>query len=74
MNDVEQEEVLLPSRIMERVDDRVAYTDFDSSEAYISYVLEEVLYRVEKHRPEDDEPVDEADVKNRLKSLGYLDE
>ena len=38
-------------------------------------MMEEVLYRVEKETEDDDfEPVDEEEVKSRLKSLGYLNE
>jgi hypothetical protein len=68
-------EVNLPRRIVERVEQRVPYTEFDSSEAYITYVLEEVLFRVEESSDGDPgEAVEEEDVKDRLKSLGYLDE
>jgi Arc/MetJ-type ribon-helix-helix transcriptional regulator len=73
---VEQTEAVeLPSRIVERVEDRLPRTEFDSSAEYITYVMEEVLYRVEQETEDDDfEEVDEDEVKDRLKSLGYLDE
>lgn len=65
----------LPDRIIARVEDRLPRTEFDTPEEYITFVLEEVLYRVEEDTEDDDfEPVDEDEVKNRLKSLGYLDE
>ncbi|WP_128226255.1 hypothetical protein [Halobacteriaceae bacterium SHR40] len=65
----------LPARIVDRVEDRLPRTEFDSPAEYITYVMEEVLYRVEQETEDDDfEPVDEAEVKDRLKSLGYLDE
>jgi len=67
--------VELPTRIVERVEQRLPRTEFDSSAEYITYVMEEVLYRVEQETEEDDfEEVDEDEVKDRLKSLGYLDE
>jgi Arc/MetJ-type ribon-helix-helix transcriptional regulator len=67
--------VELPSRIVERVEERLPRTEFDSSDEYITYVMEEVLYRVEQETADDDfEEVDEDEVKDRLKSLGYLDE
>lgn len=70
----ETQSVELPERIVERVADRLPRTEWDSSEEYITYVLEEVLYRVEEETEDDDfEPVDEDEVKDRLKSLGYLD-
>ncbi|MFW6321537.1 MAG: hypothetical protein ACOC0Z_06760 [Halohasta sp.] len=67
--------VELPERVVERVERRLPRTEWDDPVAYISYVLEEVLYRVERETDDDEfEDVDEAEVKNRLKSLGYLDE
>lgn len=69
------ESVNLPTRIVERVEDRLPRTEWDTPEEYITYVMEEVLYRVEKETEDDDfEPVDEEEVKDRLKSLGYLNE
>lgn len=67
--------VELPERIVERVEERLPRTEFDSTPEYVTFVMEEVLYRVEKETEDDDfEPVDEDEVKDRLKSLGYLDE
>lgn len=68
------ESVDLPERIVSRVEDRLPRTEWDEPEAYITYVLEEVLYRVEQETEDHDfEAVDEAEVEDRLKSLGYLD-
>lgn len=67
--------VELPERIVSRVENRLPRTEWNDPEEYITYVLEEVLYRVEKETEDDDfEPVDEEEVKDRLKSLGYLNE
>lgn len=67
--------VALPERVVERVERRLPRTEWDDSAAYITYVLEEVLYRIEADTEDDDfESVDEDEVKDRLKSLGYLDE
>ena len=75
MSAEQTEAVELPSRIVERVEDRLPRTEFDSSAEYITYVMEEVLYRVEQETEDDDfEEVDEDEVRDRLKSLGYLDE
>jgi len=71
----ETEQLELPSRIVSRVEDRLPRTEWESPEEYITYVMEEVLYRVEKETEDDDfEPVDEEEVKDRLKSLGYLND
>ena len=75
MESEETTRVDLPTRIVERVEDRLPRTEFGSSDEYITYVLEEVLYRVEEATEDDDyEGVDEAEVKERLESLGYLNE
>ena len=67
--------VELPRRIIDRIEARLPRTEWDEPEEYITYVMEEVLYRVEKETADDDfEPVDEEEVKSRLKSLGYLNE
>lgn len=65
----------LPKRIVERVENRIPRTEWDTPEEYITFVLEEVLYRVEQETDDEEfEPVDEEEVKERLKSLGYLNE
>lgn len=70
----ETQPVELPVRIVDRVEKRLPRTEWDDPAEYITYVMEEVLYRVEKDTEDDDfEPVDEEEVKDRLKSLGYLD-
>ena len=75
MSTEQTQAVELPTRIVERVEGRLPRTEFDSSSEYITYVMEEVLYRVEQETEDDDfEEVDEDEVKDRLKSLGYLDE
>jgi hypothetical protein len=65
----------IPERIVERVEKRLPRTEWSEPDEYISYVMEEVLYQVEKETEDDDfESVDEAEVEDRLKSLGYLNE
>jgi hypothetical protein len=63
----------LPGGLVDRVEQRLPRTDFDTPEAYVTYVMREVLYYVESETDEEFEPVDEADVKDRLRSLGYLE-
>lgn len=66
--------VELPDRVVERVERRLQRTEWDTPEEYITYVMEEVLYQVEQETDEDDiDEVNEEEVKDRLKSLGYLD-
>lgn len=71
----ETEPLAIPTRIVDRVEDRLPRTEWDRPEEYITFVMEEVLYKVEQETTDDDfEPVDEDEVKERLKSLGYLNE
>jgi len=65
--------IALPDRLVSRVEKRLPRTDFDSPEAYVSYVLEEVLAQVESEAGEGYEQVDSGEVEERLESLGYLD-
>jgi hypothetical protein len=75
MSTEESQPVDLPDRIVERVEARLPRTEFDDVAEYVTFVMEEVLYRVEKETEDDDfEAVDEDEVKDRLKSLGYLNE
>ncbi|NHN46561.1 hypothetical protein G9464_02975 [Halostella sp. JP-L12] len=75
MSSKETTSVDLPDRIVSRVEDRLSRTEFETPADYITYVMEEVLYRVEKETEDEDfEPVDEEEVKDRLQSLGYLNE
>lgn len=61
--------------IVNRVQERVQYTDFETEAEYIEYVLEEVLYHVEQENDlSGAKKVNEHQVQNRLKSLGYLNE
>ncbi|WP_254545259.1 hypothetical protein [Halomarina pelagica] len=75
---VEAEEtatVTLPEHLYSRIDARTRRTDFSTTDAYVTYVLEEVLDRVEGDREESQHAeIDEAEVQSRLRSLGYLDE
>jgi Arc/MetJ-type ribon-helix-helix transcriptional regulator len=72
---LESESVQLPSDVLSRIDTRVTHTEFDDRTEYITHVLEEVLYEVEQGTdPSAEEDVDEQQVQERLKSLGYLNE
>ena len=69
------ESVELPSKLLERIEQRVPYTEFDSTEEYVAYIVEEVLHHVETASEDREiEAVDEGEVQDRLESLGYLNE
>lgn len=71
---VDTVDLALPERIVDRVDDRLPRTDFDTPEEYVTYVMEEVLASVEADTDDEHTGVDENEVRDRLQSLGYLDE
>jgi Arc/MetJ-type ribon-helix-helix transcriptional regulator len=66
--------VELPERIVRRVEQRLPRTEFDTTAEYVAFAMEEVLYRVEDETDAEAAAVDEREVEDRLKSLGYLDE
>jgi Arc/MetJ-type ribon-helix-helix transcriptional regulator len=72
---VESTAIELPAEIVDRVDERLPRTEFDSTDEYIAFVLEEVLSQVEAETGDGDvDTVDEEQVRDRLESLGYLDQ
>ncbi|MFC7081407.1 hypothetical protein [Halorussus caseinilyticus] len=74
MDEDQTQTVELPERIVSRVEKRLPRTEFDTASEYVAFAMEEVLYRVEDDTDGDEGAVDEAEVEDRLKSLGYLDE
>lgn len=64
--------VELPEHVLDRVASRLAYTEFESVDEYVTFVIEEALARVEAQANEE-EAVDEEEIRTRLESLGYLD-
>lgn len=60
----------LPSSLYKRIKERIKDTEFRSVEEYVIFVLAEVLKDDEKL--ETLSPEEEAQVKERLKGLGYL--
>lgn len=67
--------VELPAGVVERVEARLPRTEFATEGEYVAFVLEEVLAHVEREAgTEEFEAVDEAEVRDRLESLGYLNE
>lgn len=74
MDDERTKTVELPERVASRVEQRLPRTEFETVSEYVAFAMEEVLYRVEDETDEGESAVDEAEVEDRLKSLGYLDE
>jgi Arc/MetJ-type ribon-helix-helix transcriptional regulator len=68
----EKKAVSLPAELYDRIEERISSTEFDSVDEYVIFVLAEIL----KEEGEEERAFsqqDEAEVKGRLKALGYLD-
>lgn len=63
--------VAVDDHLYERVERRIARTNFESVDEYVTFVLEEVVAGDETDESYED--VDDEDVQARLRSLGYLD-
>ena len=68
----ETKSISVPADIYDRIEERVKATEFGSVEEYVLFILEEVLKDEEEEEQAYTE-ADEAEVKKRLKALGYMD-
>lgn len=78
--------VEFPTELIQKVNQRLDYTEFDTPDEYLQYVVKEVLYQLESKEisveanenklesGETSEVKNEKEVERRLKSLGYLNE
>lgn len=66
----------LSTDLVQRIEARLPQTEWTDPDAYITFVLEEVLSQVENEvgTGRSVDAVDEDDVRDRLESLGYLNE
>ncbi len=64
----------LNKKIADRLQKRVDESDeFKNIEAYVNYILEQVVAKLDSTKDEKHSEEDEEKVKERLRSLGYLD-
>jgi Arc/MetJ-type ribon-helix-helix transcriptional regulator len=63
--------VSLPTPLFEKIQDKIKGTGFTSVSDYVTYVLREILAHSNNEDAFNEE--DEKKVKERLRSLGYLD-
>jgi len=72
---LDSESIQIPAELLSRIDTRVRRTEFGDRDDYIVHILKEVLYRTEQESDlSTEEEVNEQQVQERLKSLGYLNE
>lgn len=69
----ESKAVSLPAEIYGRIEERVKTTGFGSVDEYVIFVLEEVLKEEGEEEGRAFSKEEEEEVKNRLRTLGYLD-
>jgi Arc/MetJ-type ribon-helix-helix transcriptional regulator len=73
----EREIVEVPGEVLSEVDQHVERTEFANRSEYVTHILEEVLYQIgedDESGQDDETTVNERQVEERLKSLGYLNE
>jgi Arc/MetJ-type ribon-helix-helix transcriptional regulator len=65
-------EVLIPTSLFNKIEERIKGTGFSSVSSYVTYVLKEVLSEEEEEK-EVFTKEDEEKIKARLRALGYID-
>ncbi|GGN98142.1 MULTISPECIES: hypothetical protein [Haloarcula] len=65
--------VELPTALVDDVEQRLQYTDFEDASAYVEFVVEEVLASVSDGEDASYDAVDREEVESRLESLGYME-
>ncbi|QSW97915.1 hypothetical protein [Haloterrigena alkaliphila] len=65
--------ISVPASVYERVERRLERSEFETADEYATFVLEEVLARVEDETDEAASSVDQEEVETRLEALGYLE-
>jgi len=67
-------EIKIPKDLIQRIEEHIKQTEFESVDDYATFVLEEVIKEVSEDEPEEIfSEEDEEKVKERLRALGYLD-
>ena len=72
MSEEEKVNVPIPKSLYKKIEEEIKDSDFESVEEYVTFVLREVLSE-EEEEEEVFSKEEEEQVKERLRSLGYLD-
>lgn len=64
--------VELPQAVVSTFEARLKYTEFATVDEYIAFALNELGRNLDSTEGDGDTVVDEGEVEDRLKSLGYL--
>ena len=68
--------ISIPKSLADKIKDRLEGTEFKTVDEYVAYVMRQVIANIEGKETEEKEAYSEEDeeaVKERLKSLGYMD-
>lgn len=65
--------ISIPKQLAEKITKRIEGTSFNSLSSYVTYVMNEVLSEIDEETQETFTKEDEERIKQRLRSLGYLD-
>ncbi len=65
--------ISIPTHLADKIKKRIEGTGFTSLSSYTTYVLREIISNMDEDSKEPFSKESEAKVKERLRSLGYLD-
>jgi len=68
--------ISIPKDLAEKLKKRAENAEFDSLSTYVTYILRQVISHIEIDENEGDKTItrkDEEKIKEKLRSLGYLD-
>ncbi len=71
MEEEKRKQISIPASLYRSIEGRIKDTGFESVDGYVTYVLREILSEDEEEETLTEE--DEEKVKERLRSLGYMD-
>ena len=74
-NDEKMKKVDIPSSLYNRIEKRLAKTEFKTVSEYITVLIREVLNDIEseENNNHDFTPEEEKEIEERLRNLGYID-
>jgi Arc/MetJ-type ribon-helix-helix transcriptional regulator len=70
MTEEKKQAIFLTTELYNKIKEQVKVSEFSSVEEYVAFVLEEVLREDDE---EEEETFDEEEIKQKLRSLGYLE-
>jgi len=63
----------IPSSLFKKLEQKIKGTSFASVASYVTFVLRETIVETEQQHKENFSKEDEEKVKDRLRSLGYIE-